>query len=90
MAKKLLNIYKNYTMIKNRWLKSGKNLYVTNKIKKCSLNLKIKAKGRLPQNMKKRYAFKNQINQEQKSWTAKVFFVLETNSLHIFDDTTDK
>lgn len=51
-----------FTMIKNRWLKSGKNLYVTYKIKKCSLNLKIKAKGRLQQNMKKRYAFKNQIN----------------------------
>lgn len=49
-------------MIKNRRLKNMKNLYVTFKIKKCNLKHKIKVKVWLPQKMKKRYAFKYQIN----------------------------
>ena len=44
LTKKVLIIYKNYTMIKNRRLKNMKNLYVTFKIKKCNLKHKIKVK----------------------------------------------
>ena len=62
LTKKLLIIYKNYTMIKSRRLKNMKNLHVTYKKKKCNLKHKIKVKVWLPQKMKKRYAFKYQIN----------------------------
>lgn len=62
LTKKFLIIYKNYTIIKNRRLKNVENLYETYKIKKCNLKHKAKVKGWLPQKMKKRYAFKYQIN----------------------------